>query len=680
MSDEEKNINQEEPIIANVDETQKPTNDNKEVENTSTEEVKAEGTPKEETLDAPSALSDDAPKLEEPTLIDDNTVEPPTAPIQDLPRTIKIKEPMSKNKKIAIIVISVIAFIALFSVVFFPVYFCYVQGRIHVYDAEDFVPEDGKRFVLEKDITIEGDLALAGSTCSIDLNGHNLTVTGSLSLGKDGTTINIGKLKKGEYTADGLVNAGSLIVDASNAIINIPATLIVKNSMSINAKDVTLNNLSIVGTTNNISAKALTVNGPFTASSDSTGLTITNCEKATFNGELGIANVITTNSNVVLSNGVTAKNFALDDTSTLVVYGSINSIQGGSKVAMMKGHTCSGYTGIKTLAIYNAFDQTFSAVDCDKIIYLETLATPVDFIVSEEGGVFKAVCSQVDSYTDVSYKFIMDSKEYDVTHDNFVDITADLKAAGAATHYLQAYALGNFNFETLNPDELTSGQTLYLDCETPATLEYSYTLKLATPKNVCMNEYEAQTYILFDSVEFADYYVVTIDGTTQVVLTSLNKDDFISVHSTVAAQYGNNIVQYKTQFGQNGANLTEQLSSLGYHSLRLVASSFSKEIEASKDAMTSYKTEKEISITLENISAISVLSEGKYVNTITISNCPEAKIISITIGDETIRLSGSNTYTFVSDESLVGTKISVTAEAYQFYTEKTISDVVFTAA
>ena len=578
---------------------------------------------------------------------------------------------MSKKKKITIIAIAVVAFIALFSIVFFPVYFCYIQGRIHIYDASDFVPEDGKRFVLEKDIVVETDLDLSASTCSIDLNGHNLTVKGTLTLGTGESTINVGTLKKGEYTATGLLTAGSLKVTAENSSININSALIVNDTIDMTAKDITLNNLS-TNVAATFTANSLTVKGPFAATNEATTLTLKDCASVSFNAAVEVKNITVTNSNITLSNQGSLKNVNLDETSTLVANGSIDSITGGLKVAMLKGHTCPSYTDVNVLAIYNAFEKTYSATNCAKIVYLETLPTPVDFVVSEEGGEFNAICAKVDKFDGVTYKFLSDSEVLPTVdaHLNYVNITKYLKENGAATHKLEAYALGNFDFSTLESQVLLDGQTLYLDCEVPATLDYTYTLKLSTPKNVQMKNDDGKIYITLDEVEFADYYVVTVDGSTKVLVAKDTKEAFEQANPSIAAQYGQNYVQYQSLFGTIGADMTSYVEQLGYHALRIVASSTVKEIETSKEAMTSYKTEKKIQLQKDGITATSTLNnDATYTNTITITNCENGKVFALTINGKTVRISNTNTYTFTTETSMVGEEVTVVAEAYGYYLE-----------
>ena len=674
MSDEEKKLDE-----TPVEETTAPAEEEK-IETPITDEAPQveEETKTEEVKDE---VKDEIPqeeKKDEPIVID-NAAEAPVQPIQELPRTAKLKEPMSKKKKITIIAIAVVAFIALFSVVFFPVYFCYIQGRIHIYDASDFVPEDGKRFVLEKDIVVETDLDLSASTCSIDLNGHNLTVKGTLTLGTGESTINVGTLKKGEYTATGLLTAGSLKVTAENSSININSALIVNDTIDMTAKDITLNNLS-TNVAATFTANSLTVKGPFAATNEATTLTLKDCASVSFNAAVEVKNITVTNSNITLSNQGSLKNVNLDETSTLVANGSIDSITGGLKVAMLKGHTCPSYTDVNVLAIYNAFEKTYSATNCAKIVYLETLPTPVDFVVSEEGGEFNAICAKVDKFDGVTYKFLSDSEVLPTVdaHLNFVNITTYLKENGAATHKLEAYALGNFDFSTLESQVLLDGQTLYLDCEVPATLDYTYTLKLSTPKNVQMKNDDGKIYITLDEVEFADYYVVTVDGSTKVLVAKDTKEAFEQANPSIAAQYGQNYVQYQSLFGTIGADMTSYVEQLGYHALRIVASSTVKEIETSKEAMTSYKTEKKIQLQKDGITATSTLNnDATYTNTITITNCENGKVFALTINGKTIRISNTNTYTFTTETSMVGEEVTVVAEAYGYYLESDPEIITF---
>ena len=92
-------------------EDEKNLNDieNKEAEEKgATPEVQEEPKVEEPTTEAPVENKEekqeeapaipDAPKDEAPTIID-NSAEPPITPIQDLPRTVKLKEPMSKHQK-----------------------------------------------------------------------------------------------------------------------------------------------------------------------------------------------------------------------------------------------------------------------------------------------------------------------------------------------------------------------------------------------------------------------------------------------------------------------------------------------------------------------------------------------------------------------------------------------------
>ena len=647
------------------------------------EDIKAEEAPQEEVKEEPAIdtvaqdvaanQEEQAPTTDAPTIID-NTAEAPIQPIQDLPRTAKLKEPMSKKKKITIIVISIVAFIALFSVIFFPVYFCYVVGRIHVYDASDFVPEDGKRFVLEKDIVYEGDLNLLGSSCSIDLNGHDLQVTGTLSIGKNDALIQVGTLKKDSYTAKGNLSCGVLDINSELSDVNI-ATSFDANEVKVNAKNVTFTNATIREKAA-FTAQSIKLNGTMTTN-DATAFDFTNCANVELYATLNPQNITATASNIQMFTDAKVNNITLDATSTLVSYGEVKSITGGDKVAMLKGSSCPSFEGVNILALYNAFEKKFTAKNITKTVYLETLPAPVDFYVSDENGKFTAKCTPVDAFDGIRYKFIVDDGEPIILQTNEYDITDYLRNKGAASHRLQAYVLGNYSFDTL-ADLAEDGKTLYLDSENANVISYIYTLKLTTPKNLSAYEEELESCLAFDKVEFADYYLATIDKETKVAIAE-NKASFEANHPGIAAY----VVEYsKVSDSRYKAILTEQLKGLGYHSIRLVACSFVNEIETSKEAMTSYKTTKKIDLIPEDVSATSELIDGVYVNTITI-NCEEAKMIILNIDDEQIRITaqdGLATYTFTSsDISYVGKTFTIQAEAYEFYKASDVKVITFTA-
>ncbi len=640
------------------------------------EQPKVEDVKEEEKVEEKVEEPAPAPEATDAPIVIDNTAEAPVQPIQDLPRTAKLKEPMSKNKKIAIVVISVIAFIAIFSIVFFPLYFCYFQGRIHIYNETDFVAAAGKRFVLEKDIVVSGDLDLTGSACNIDMQGHNLTVNGTLTIGATDATVEVGTLKKGAYTSKGLITVNNLNVVGNNT--KFASAVISKGSVNVAANDVEFYTLSAVDIAK-FNANSVIFNGSFSVANETTAIEFDGCNSVVIGAEIGGYNVVFKNSNVVFYNAGIGHTFTLDETSTLQANGKLDAVVGGSKVAMLKGHSCPSYSDINLLAIYNAAEGTYTAKNCTKLIYLETLPTPVDLMVSEEGGVFNAVCAKVDSYADVSYQFVMDDINYDASHTNYVDISQDLRNAGAATHTIKAYVLGNYNFATLNADTLVSGQTLYLDCETPATIEYSYTLKLSTPKQVSATLYDGDVYMLFAPVEFADYYVVTVDGATKYIVTTMTSEEFINAHASVANEYGERVITLRIIDGKYAAPLTSQTSALGYHSLRLVACSFSKEIETSKETMTSYKTVKQIALNNDNIVATSVKNDdGTYTNTITITGCEDGKLFSIIVDGKEVRISNT-TYSFTSETSLVGQEVKVQAEAYGYYLASVQRIVLFAA-
>jgi len=96
--------------------------------------------------------------------------------------------------------------------------------------------------------------------------------------------------------------------------------------------------------------------------------------------------------------------------------------------------------------------------------------------------------------------------------------------------------------------------------------------------------------------------------------------------------------------------------------------------------MTSYKTTKQIVLVDSNVTATSKQNnDGTYTNTVSIANCEDGKVFVITIDGKDIRISNSKTYTFITDSSMVGEKVTVKAEAYGYYTESASQTVDFQA-
>ena len=146
----------------------------------------------------------------------------------------KPRKPLSKVQKIFIwIAVAIIVAGIIAASIAIPVTIAN-KDKIFVSDAEDFKNTDGKYYVLQKDVHVEGDLDLSAVT-NIDFNGKKLIVKGHLRITSEGKSdVSLGKRAKNGYVKDGYIEAYDLIVTAPEANVNICADLML-DSMEISA-------------------------------------------------------------------------------------------------------------------------------------------------------------------------------------------------------------------------------------------------------------------------------------------------------------------------------------------------------------------------------------------------------------------------------------------------------------
>ena len=658
MDEEKKDLDQnettqetEEKVEQNVDAAEEKVEETKEETTDAQEKETVEEEKKEE--ETPAATEEEKPNSFEVNssgeIVIDNTQDVATTPAPVLDRTVKVKEPMDKKKKIMIISIAVAAIIVIFSAIFFPCYF-YYKDKIMVASAEDFVAEEGKYFFLKKDIEVD-NLDLSNSNCSIDLNGHTLTVKKTLTLSTSGnTTIEIGTRKKGEYTNKGTLVVDNLVVTAANASFNFAIPVTIANSASITTKNLTLNGMSVVSTAT-ITSENVKLNGKITVADENTTVTFNNCAKVTIADSIEASNVdFTGTNNIQVNKKANLNNIKLSKETTAQIYGTVESINGGKKVAMLAENICSNYEDVKLLAIYKPdTTEDLYIKNCEKFIRLDKLSAPKDLIVNETNGTFILTTAKIDEAKE--YKILINGEFFNNTTDGTYDLTSYLASHGASTYKIQVFALGDYNFDTL--EEITDG-TAYMDASEPVSYSYEYTLKLTTPSNVepIKDSATGNVKLYFDKVNYADYFVVKVDNQTVTFKTSELEE---------AAD------------GRWIADISTQVSELGYHSIKIAAYSNSAQIIHSKDALTSYKTTKRIELTDTKATATYTVENGKYVTTITVDEVEGSSIFEITVGDNVYNTT-LNTLTITTDAIPT---IKIKALANGFYTES--EEVTITA-
>ena len=564
----------------------------------------------------------------------------PVQPISDN-KPPKAKKPLTakQKKNIIIAVLCIVAIIGVGLGVGLPVYF-HFKDKIMVAEAADFNKDitKGTYFVLSKDVVIDGDLDMsARGNYSIDLQGHTLTVRGTLTYSTDSAKdIKIGNTKKKAYVEGGVIDADKIVISTLNANVEILSNTQTGRA-EIVAKRVTISSMTAadgisVGAQNISLTGAISTGNASQIILSSTAVDANAQASATgkIGGKLALENVdlIATASSSITS-------IVLDDQSTAQISGTIEAgIEGGKKVAMLGGHSCSEYKNVATLAIYRAGAGDYTIKGCDKVVYIDKLVTPVDLIIEERaGGKIFAVSAKVVGAT--NYVFNVDGTEH-VASGNQLDISALMSNGGAGKHIITVYAKGNYDFATLE----TADATVYVDSDS-TKIEYAYKIILATPENLQVAEDSNGIYLAFSKVDFADYYTVDIAG--QQLRFEADKD------AATQKFY-----------------LTEVLKEVGNYSVRVTAHSNVAEILSSKQAMTSYTKTQQLGVATE----LTARENGAQINVSwSAVEGADSYIIFANDGGRLVELGRTSMTSFSFDKTLLGsaTEVSVVAQGNGYY-------------
>ncbi|MGN0789137.1 MAG: hypothetical protein ACI4MY_04300, partial [Christensenellales bacterium] len=549
----------------------------------------------------------------------------PVQPISDN-KPPKAKKPLTakQKKNIIIAVLCIVAIIGVGLGVGLPVYF-HFKDKIMVAEAADFNKDitKGTYFVLSKDVVIDGDLDMsARGNYSIDLQGHTLTVRGTLTYSTDSAKdIKIGNTKKKAYVEGGVIDADKIVISTLNANVEILSNTQTGRA-EIVAKRVTISSMTAadgisVGAQNISLTGAISTGNASQIILSSTAVDANAQASATgkIGGKLALENVdlIATASSSITS-------IVLDDQSTAQISGTIEAgIEGGKKVAMLGGHSCSEYKNVATLAIYRAGAGDYTIKGCDKVVYIDKLATTVDLIIEERaGGKIFAVSAKVVGAT--NYVFNVDGTEH-VASGNQLDISALMSNGGAGKHIITVYAKGNYDFATLE----TADATVYVDSDS-TKIEYAYKITLATPENLQVAEDSNGIYLAFSKVDFADYYTVDVAG--QQLRFEADKD------AATQKFY-----------------LTEVLKEVGNYSVRVTAHSNVAEILSSKQAMTSYTKTQQLGVATE----LTARENGAQINVSwSAVEGADSYIIFANDGGRLVELGRTSMTSFSFDKTLLG--------------------------
>lgn len=615
---------------------------------------------------------------------DDTPVIDESAPVPDAEEMNEALKPrlketsVKKKKRIIIAVVAAVLVVAITLGIALPIYFVN-KGKIFVKSAEDFANyNEGTYFVLEKDVTVDGDLTI-DRLYNIDLNGHTLVVNGVLTLdsGTEGT-LYIGTKKGKEYIAKGLLQADTLLINTANADVKLTSSVTV-NTMTVTARSFTLSSSAQANGTVTVNAPTADINGSIAFGEGESAKLVANGATA-FNVNADVSSAVEINSSTMyLAKNATIGSLAVDNSSRAAIYGkvggeisslvtdtsadnaeatadesdatpSVNTV-----VLLGTDYSCPTVSNIGVLALERRSGLAIDIYNCGEVKYIDRLAAPVDVNIDERSdGSLVAVASKVQSAQ--GYAFSVDGGEWVSVDTNEYNITSQLTSQ-TGSHRIEVYAKGNYSYD--DPFSLGEGSRLYLDGD-KTTCEYTYQIQLATPSNlnVSVSTVEGkQVYTLtFDRVAFATGYDYYVNG-TKYTFRPETDDALVSI------------------------DISDKLAGAGAYAIRVVATADSADILTSKAAMTStVKIEKldtpTLSATLQEdgrtLLTIQTTEGASTTYTVTYNKHNSDGTVSA------VTLVTSNT-TLYLDGLNAGDSITVVAEASGYYTQSDPSTATVSA-
>lgn len=580
-------------------------------------------------------------KNQDKNINEGNSTAPPEPPVVE-PGTFNNKpmpkaNTISKKKKIiAISVVAIVLVIGLTLSIVLPIVFFY-KDKIMVKQASDFAnTSKGTYFVLSNDVIVEGDLDLSKCNYNIDLNGHSLRVNGTLIYkSTEKITVNIGVNKKGVYVKGGSIDINSLDIDLPNGTINLEST-VQAGTIKIVANSVQIFALTAVEDIV-IDAKKVVFNDKITTATGK-NVIINNSEDFVTKANIEDNTLVVNNSNATILGSVA--NLNLDATSQAIVYGSVKGgIKGGKKVVMMKGHYCEEYEDIEVLALDRESITNYTIKNCDNVVYIENLEKP-SYIDVQEMKDGKIYCSIEKIPNATKYMFSVDGAEFEESYSNVFDITEQLKKSGAGTHYVKAYAVGDFDINNLGGKEIVYRNSDFVSCN------YAYSITLETPNNLTINKEGDKTKLTFNSVAFADYYEVIVNG------VALPKEQTLT--TTV--------------------DITNYVEKVGQYTIQVIAHSNIAEIKKSNIGFTSHITTQKLG---KVTNLIGTYEDNKVSLTWTASENAKSYIIYINDKAHIIGSTSLTSMSFVLENVLPTDKVCVVALGYgNFYKDSDVAEIL----
>lgn len=591
----------------------------------------------------------------EPIVYDESEAETSVAEAPKL--TPKHKEGMGKKKKIAIACVAFLLIAAIVLGISLPIYFAN-RGKIFVSSAEDFLNYDGGTyFVLDTDLTVDGDVTV-GRGYNLDLNGHTLTVNGTLTFENTGEgDMYVGTLDGDSWTAQGSVTATAIVVASPVGTFRFCAPTVADSiSTSSAATAIRFDSTVVSNGPIDIEAHTVVVNGSISfGEGEAAKATFTNVSSLTINAAITSA-VADDPAEVYLSASTAYVNASgkldalyLSHDSKAAVFGTVSSlvssygdpVEGSSNLlALLDTYSCPAVVDVDTVVLERKEGSSVSVTFTDdngRIVYIERLSAPLDINVNPGNNVLVATAAEVSGA--VGYEFSVDGGEWlSAGGANEYDVTELLRSQTGA-HLISARAVGNYSYdEPFDISAADEGGILYITGES-VSCEYVYQITLSTPTGLNMSG----NTLTFSNVSFADYYTVTVNG----VDTSRHDAGDGETVSVDLSQYLN----------------------VGSNSIRVTAHSDNPDILSSDEAMTSVVVRGQLSAP----SVTATYDPNTGLTTVTITEQDGAAtykveyLLTDTQGSSRRIVTYTSALTFNISGLGVGSQITVTAEANGVY-------------
>lgn len=421
----------------------------------------------------------------------------------------KEKAPLTKEQKkkriIAISISAVLLTIIIVLSIVLPIVILN-KDKIFVSKKEDFDKVNkGKYYVLEKDIVIDGDLNLARAY-TIDMNGHNLTVNGTMVIAdtaENSNTLNIGTKKGKAFINDGILTATTLKV-TYNGNFAMHSMLVTEN-LEIETLSADLFNAVQVRNSLTVANTTIAIKDGI-AFGESGVATIAN-STLTINGNAK-ADYMLESSKIMLGENSSTKSITMDEYSEAHIKGAVDGdIAGGAKVVLSKTATANVLSGMALLWLHD--DAKYASINGNVTVapIIELVAPPTMSVTMNDSG--RII---------VNVKTVSNAKRYECTVngevlpletvDNPITtplITFDIteyaeKHIGEIRIAVRALGAEGDDEELIIPSDYT-------------VINYQHKITLETPKNAVVTKSEEGNYTLsFNPVNFANKYKIEING------------------------------------------------------------------------------------------------------------------------------------------------------------------------